>query len=312
MVGVKNILYLFVLIFCASSCQKDIDINYNSFQSRLVINSAFNQDSLFTVYVSKTGNIADDKDNIGPVEYASVFISCDDPNEEKRVLTHMGEGKYVASNYYPSVGKEYYLEVRAAGFDIASSHNRIPTDNTVIQMDTSSFISPEGNTALQIDFTIENLTNESSYFIYDLIKNYGIVPPKSGIDFFQTEEWLQEAWLNSLTSDTDKITETNGLQTKIFRESLSGNTSSIDASIISYENFNTELPDSSLSNPEDLKLYLRVMSVSQELYNYSKSMEYYRLHSNSNSNYSQPLEIYTNIEGGLGIFGGYSQTLIEL
>lgn len=305
----RYILHLAIITFFVSSCQKDIDISFSSFQSRLVVNSTFNADSVFTVHVSKTGNIADKAENIEMIEYASVFLSFSDTIENKKILTHVGNGKYIASNYYPVPGQEYFLEVRAAGFDIATAHNKIPTVATILEVDTTSIQSAQGTTALQIDFTIDNSDFQANYLIYDVVQEYEDSNVNGILDYFQAENWFENAWLSSLTSDTEKITKGEGLQSKIFMEDSDVSSPSIVASIVSYEDFSQSEVGATTSQND---IYLRVMAVSKELYEYSKSMEYYKLNRNTNSNHSQPLELYSNVEGGLGVFGGYSQTLIEL
>ena len=51
---------------------------------------------------------------------------------------------------------------------------------------------------------------------------------------------------------------------------------------------------------------LKVMAVSSELFKYLKSYEDYKNSDIKNTSISDPLLIYSNIENGLGIFGGYN------
>jgi hypothetical protein len=51
---------------------------------------------------------------------------------------------------------------------------------------------------------------------------------------------------------------------------------------------------------------LKVMVVSSELFEYLKTYEEYRQNEIKNTSISEPVKVYSNIENGLGIFGGYS------
>ena len=64
------------------------------------------------------------------------------------------------------------------------------------------------------------------------------------------------------------------------------------------------------SNKSFPKYELRVMSISKELYNYYYSVEQFLEHSDPNS-LQDPAEVYTNINNGLGIFAGYSESFIQ-
>ena len=51
---------------------------------------------------------------------------------------------------------------------------------------------------------------------------------------------------------------------------------------------------------------LRLMTVSEDLYEYYKSLEDYLKYNNNSASVIEPQKIYSNIKGGYGIFAGYS------
>ena len=54
------------------------------------------------------------------------------------------------------------------------------------------------------------------------------------------------------------------------------------------------------------------MTVSKDLYDYYRSIEIYRLRGQVNSSITQPVEVYTNIDGGLGIFAGLAAEVLDI
>ncbi len=299
---------LFIVIIGLASCAKDIDIEFKDFNSRLVINSTFNPDSIFTVHISKTGNLADAEDNVEDIDYAKVLLSCD-TFEDSKILTSIGGGKYISSTLYPEVDVTYSIEVEVSGFKTAYARGKVPSPVVISSIDTAMIIETRGE-ALQVAFDIEstNTNDDSEYYIWD-IYNVNSVKGSNSNPFAQ-EDWIQNAWLNTSYSDTDIIADSNQLQSKIFYQNQNGS-SIVKGSVLSFDNdiFNGNTVG---NNQDSVKLMLRLLSVSPELYEYSKSVELYNINRNIGSNQSSPLEIYSNVENGLGIFGGYNQTLTEL
>ena len=61
-----------------------------------------------------------------------------------------------------------------------------------------------------------------------------------------------------------------------------------------------------------LKLQLRVLVVSKDLYEYLKSVEASQLSQKINTSNVTPVSIASNVDGGLGVFGAYKMHLIDI
>lgn len=76
---------------------------------------------------------------------------------------------------------------------------------------------------------------------------------------------------------------------------------------------NDQINDGDISNSEiNQKYYLRIMSLSEEMFSFYISMDKYSKNSNQVSSISYLPNLYSNINNGLGLFGGYSQRFIEV
>ena len=80
---------------------------------------------------------------------------------------------------------------------------------------------------------------------------------------------------------------------------------------------NVRLPDENTNNQDttvttEIRKYLRIMTASQDLYNYFVTIEKFVAADNHNSSFSYSPAIYSNIQNGLGIFAGYTEEYKEI
>jgi hypothetical protein len=90
--------------------------------------------------------------------------------------------------------------------------------------------------------------------------------------------------------------------------SFSGSSALFDDVIFQGEEYTLKIKwyEDFYSHQNDLDVYVVLFSLNKELYTYLKSI---KAQSDADDNpFSEPAFIHGNIEGGLGIFGGYSST----
>ena len=134
------------------------------------------------------------------------------------------------------------------------------------------------------ELEIENET-EDNFYIWEM--------------FYETEA-QQKISITSLDNKTDNILP-DETQT---REKIFMSAKKVDAQVLNSSFVAEDL------NPENAsQVKVRLFSVNEDMYNYYKSLELYK---NSVNNYIEPVEIFSNVNNGLGIFGAYSESVIEL
>jgi hypothetical protein len=117
----KNSYYIYVsfLIWVVTtSCQKVVDIDLNASNPALVIEAYLSDQSLDTVFLSKTVNY-DELNIFPPVSGATVKISDDSGNIY--ILPEILPGTYVASGIAGVPGRSYSLEIITAGITYSSA-----------------------------------------------------------------------------------------------------------------------------------------------------------------------------------------------
>lgn len=109
----KNRFYILIAIAVFSSCQKDIDLDLNSSNPSIVIESNYAaEDSTVRVRITKTVNYFG-SETVPTVDNATVTIT--DQNGVSQSVPFSADGDYILSNYAPQFSTTYSLNVVAEG-----------------------------------------------------------------------------------------------------------------------------------------------------------------------------------------------------
>jgi len=276
-----KILIFFVLISSLSSCQKVIDIELPETDPKIVVNSFFTDNSRIKVHLSKSIGILES--TAPDITDASVVL------REKGVII---DTMYLESGYYYSHilaerNNKYTLEVTTPGIKSVFCEDIIP-EKTVLQscIYTDSVLFDEyANPINELKLDFQDVTGPSFYEIEleakDVIQNYKIV-----------------TWF---VHNSDPVITSTGLldynpRTLIFTDKM------FDGKHCSVKIYFANDPYPIY----DLKISFR--SVSESYYKYKeKQFAYlYSLHQDIFNGMSEPINLYSNITGGYGIFAGYS------
>jgi len=108
----KNLAYFILLITGLVACEKEINIDLNSSDTKVVIEAEINNRNQSWVKISKTLNFSQ-SNNFPNVENATVTIADDAGNSTQ--LTHTANGVYTSNNLAGVAGRIYTLTVLAEG-----------------------------------------------------------------------------------------------------------------------------------------------------------------------------------------------------
>ncbi|MBN1117889.1 MAG: DUF4249 domain-containing protein [Bacteroidales bacterium] len=280
-----------ILVFCCLisllfilSCEADLkyDLNMNDFKPQLAINCTFTNDSLWRVYVSKSsGILANESWDI--VNNAVVTIS--DSNEIISVLDPNGIGQYT-SQHKPQFNQRYNLKITVPGFETIEASDFQPEQIQIDGIYFTDSISLEENEYLsQVSISISDngsLTNFYQIIVYQKDNNNQIVSLMLKSDDLAIEN-----------SANYNITGGNSK----FKEYLVANDQLFNGTIYSFNlKFFKIIPDADV--------FVEIRSLSANLHEYVLS--YSKFTENIDDLFAEPLNVYSNINNGLGIFGGYS------
>jgi len=273
---------LLLLVVSLVSCKKEIDINLPETDSKLVVNSFFTGDSKIKVHLSKSIGILEN--TIPECNDATVIVM-----ENNIIIDTM----YKASGYYYSnkktaINNKYALIVSAPNMDTVLCQDMIP----------------EKITLQSCIFTDSVLIDEDGLIINELKLDF---QDSAGPDFYEVELEAKNiannyTILTWFKKNSDPIITSTGLldynpKTLIFSDKMfNGKRCSVKVYYAVQRgvgNYRLKISFRSISEP-----YFRYK---EKQYAYQFSLE-----NDIFSGMSEPVQLYSNINGGYGIFAGYS------
>lgn len=288
----RHLLKILTFIFVFStflSCKKVIDIELPETDPKIVVNSFFTDNTRIKVQLSKS---------IGVLEGTSPDIT--DASVMLRENGVIIDTMYLESGYYYSHilaerNKKYSLEIIAPGMESVFCEDIMP-EKTVLQSYTctdSVMINEDGLTINELKLDFQDFPGPSFYEVEleatEVVHNYN-----------------QGLWFEK---NSDPIITSTGLldynpRTLIFTDKM-------------FDGKHCSVKIYFASNPNpwyDYKLKIIFRSVSETYYKYKEKQIAYLFSLNQDifSGMSEPINLYSNITGGYGIFAGYSSDEKEI
>ena len=289
------------IILLLTSCIKEVDYYAPSFTPQLVLSSIINPDSLIKAHVGKTIAITDTSSAI--VENASVFLF--ENGVPIDTLVYQSDGWYF-SHVYPQAGFSYSLETNHPVFSSVSSECSVPPPP---QIDSLFFtvgesLDQEGLPLTRFKLRLDDPDPNINF--YQLILYSGnpldpIIQPMPSTRIIQLDD-------PTLIADAnwDYAPSTLFFSDALFN-GMNGEVS-----------FN--LKWGGYPSAGDSPYYIELRNISSSYYQYLKSWSVHRFNQNSTQNTRDPLtllfqgdpvELYTNVNNGYGIFGAYNQKIMN-
>ena len=306
---IKICFVLLMLIMVTFSCKKIRDDLLPVGTSKLYCQSILNPDSAIRVCVGKSTGILNNEKAY--VVDATVLLY--ENNIFIDTLSNETDGKYFSA-IKPSIGKEYTIKVIKDG---------ILTGSTIIP-DSTKLIDPEiefptGYDAVNqqyygnLTFTIDDNTSIENYYeVVIFSKSYYTTDNKYTYQYANDPNYiLVPDKVVQNEGDWDYFPSTVFFSDKLFngkKQTLSFSITS-GSYIINGERFS------------DLSYigYILLRSISKEYYLYRK---YYTRHAFNSQIHDdgiqnmlftgEPLDMYTNVTGGLGVVAGFSSTISKI
>ena len=317
-----SILFLLPLLGFLLSCETEIPFNGAVTEPVLVVNCVACTDSALQVNVSASRFFLSSEVDFPAISNATVALYVNGAFSEN--LTSIGQGQY-QSTYIPSEGDVVRLNVSANGYNPVWAETTFPTAVAGFQIDST--ITKTDTVPLQNDYLnghggIPPIVLDSNVTTFSYIHKYKIrfTNPAGEHNYFRlvvrqmdTKDgvYYGNSYLNDFSDivfGTKKenlsgiVTTSNRDHYNVFSDDLiDGVSHTIDFSYTqTYTLYaDTTLFKDSVSNM-DWSLTIDLQAISKSYYLYLRSL---KALGSSDGFMSEPVQIYTNINGGLGIFG---------
>jgi hypothetical protein len=287
----KKLYLLLTLLIILIACEKTVYIDIPDKGRMITINSLFNPDSLLKVNVSKSCYILNN--DIQAIENATVEIY--ENANLINTLPYLNNGWYKSTIQKPSSGDRYKIKVTVPGMGTAETESYIPPETNIISIDTASVMRTdnEGYRHEQFEFRVKfkDNPNENNYYL--------LAPMEIHIytyDDYEGDTIISDTAQHIMyfeSSDPSLIENLRG-KGALFDDNLfNGNTYEFVFSVEKYFYDTTSI-------------CIKLKSISEDYFKYLATC-YKHMDANWDP-FMEKISVYSNVKGGLGIFGGYSLT----
>lgn len=320
----KKILFpiLAISLVLFSSCSKEIDFNGEVTDPLIVVNSYLMPDSAISIELTKSRFFLDSKKDFDRINNAVVSIEVN--GQQKETLRFVNHGKYTG-NYKPLPGDSVALLVKVPGHEDVRSSVVVPLPSVILSVDTLSkklvdryeaqvidnkVIAWMSHYEKEIGVRIKDDASRKNYYRLSVLflEKYPNQPDGylSGYYmFFNLQGVSNEASSGSILG---LVEGENSNEFHIFPDDLfDGKEIVIRFKIYDYElEVEPGYEDVFGKDPHPASQVQRsytinLQSIPQDTYLYLKSMD--AAEQVFETFFTEPVQIYTNIENGIGIFG---------
>jgi hypothetical protein len=282
------------------SCEKEIEYDGNEEPDKLVVNSIFDNKNAWEMRVTKTRGIMG-KDDIMPIKDATVEIRNEKNNNLEGTFTYNSIQKKYLTTYKPELSKKYKLVVKHKSYKELTSTSSIP-DSVNYSIKSIKTINDIQGELLDINIVIQDTPKVKNYYVLKVrLDRYYTKTNSAFINDelkgqFDGSQFLP-FYVQNLYKDNDVLEREddyfNRYLFQFFDDThFDGEKKSINL-----------IMDLIYDQPShDLRFYVELISINHDLYQYYKTVQIY--FDSKDSPFSQPVQIFNNIENGLGIFSG--------
>jgi hypothetical protein len=276
--------YLFYIAFVAvaASCNQQIPFDDPQTEPKLVVHSFIEPNDPVSVSVSRSSSILRPRDVEVLNDVAASFYENG---------THVGdftvdESDIYNLDFYPTLGNVYEVRVEDDELESISSETTIPSPASVSNVTVEDVELLDDDSVFRIAFDLDDPDGENFYILH-VVQQFS-VGSQSGVSFVSTEPYFlggsQDNYFWSGAAFRDD--SFNGQKKRM---------------VIDVDWFNPG---------EDITYQILLVTASEEHFLYHLS---YRAYQETNGDpFAQPVQIFSNVENGLGIFAGHNKTFTEI
>jgi len=313
----KAILYFTVFMLFAA-CEKEIRFKGEVTEPLLVLNGFARPDSLLVFRLTASSFFLEEVDSFVTVKDAHLRLYVNGTYKEDLQFHPYG---YYISSYRPKQGEVLSIEAEAPGFESIRAETLLPVVAELLKVDTS--INPVGEEYVFLydwdpeteDYIIDTIGLYSNYQVSMTLSfrdppgtsdYYRVVVRHSyGIEYLDYYDFTVENFYTAEMGDFLGPAETQN-EYQIYTDELyNGKTVDLKLSFgaYTYYDYEQELLNSTTS------IQVQLQNISPAYYLYLKTFSEYN---NSIDFFSEPIQVFSNVSGGMGLFGAYSSNVIEL
>ncbi len=274
----------------ATACEKIIDIEIPDNERKIVVNGIISEDQTAAVNLSRSLTVLEAD------EFVFIYDAAVRLFQGDRLVgqfTADKNGTYFLPDFKPLAGNTYRLTVDYPGLNPVEAETTVPDMVPMTTCDTLVIESEWGYRDYRIKIVFNDPAGKDNYYGLSVHITY------EEIDYVTMEPTGNIVTrLVYIYSDSDMFVEdeSHNYGGKIYFDDLlfEGQSKSVEVGLYDYI----------MSMVDSVKIEVHLEQLDPAFYKYVVSNEaYQQAHNNP---FAEPVQVYTNIHGGLGIFSSYS------
>lgn len=287
------------------SCETVVDVDLPEFEPSLVLNGLIYPDTTVSVLLTQNRSALDNSYDFKSIKNATIKLYENDVFIGN--LSASDQDGIYTLGYYPQIGKTYRIEAEKSGFEKVSAEISIPGDTADFAIQHITRVKDEyGNYNLKMTYVLKdsiiknfyevklfmkNGYPETKYYDYDL-DSLIVVP---GYTYWQDwYYWIDGASLDEFSDYTEY---------EIFTDELF-NGRQKEFTLVFSEPYEYE------NQSDTTYLRLEVRNLTEDYYRYITTQTLQNM--TGNSPFAEPVQVYSNIDNGFGIWGAMNNSRGEI
>lgn len=279
-----------------SSCEKVIDISIPDKERKLVVNGIVSPDKPVVVQLSRSRYVLE-TDMLNLV--SGGVIRLYHGNDPVGTLQEGPSGEYSLTDFRPQAGMTYRLTASYAGLKPVEAEATLPSPVPISAVDTATVTGEWGQQELRISIIFKDPAGIRNYYGFGADITYKEFD--YGTMTYTGRKLTHPAYLSG-RDDRFVKEESTTFDGKLYFDDLlfDGLNKTVSLGITDY----------SLYESDTVWLNVRMDQTDAAFYRYVVSYSAYEeAHGNP---FSEPVQVFSNINGGFGIFSGYSTATYPL
>ncbi|MDN4164406.1 DUF4249 domain-containing protein [Cytophagales bacterium LB-30] len=293
----KYFIYSLLLATSFFSCEMVVDVDVPREPSKLVVNSLFSTDSVFSAEVYYSRYILDDTYPTHLIN-ANVRVFEGDQLVCQLVFDESRNLFLPDRDARPEAGKTYRIEASHTNYQTAEAtaiaQPIVPIESLHF---TGQSIVRDYQTYHILEMTFTDLPGNQTYLLemQQNIINYYVVGEDTVYDYYSYPNYI-------ISDDPSVVTDENGGSVYVLDDSFDGKQYTLRLMVPDYSAY--EYEGVRITNSINLK------NISEEYYLFVRS---YNNHTYNEGNpFAEPVSVYSNITNAYGIFAGFGEYRMEL
>jgi len=280
-------------------CSSPIELDYSNFQPKLVINAQVSADGQFVVSVtSSTTPVSVEEGDVPD----GLKVTLRDITLGINILLYRENDLFYAPfQVKPRPGNEYVFKAIAPGYDDVEAITRIPEQLNLLRFEVTDFqVKPSEVTPLKsnVNYNLElDFGDQGDAYLHLIFRQRSTI--RSGAVGVPVYEEIMYTIEPEFPEESGYI--------KHVEQGILIALSEVESNplVFSFVDFTIDALFEELGNVQ-----VEVRTISPEYYNYFESLSRQLL--NSQDPFAEPIQVFSNVDGGLGNFSSYNVAIYEI